>query len=260
MSQRKAPNGLEVFLHSNAMHAFIVILVLCNGMILGLLTETALIGEHGPALVMLDRVIIGVLVVEVLLRFIGTGAHFFERGWNIFDTVILSISVYAMIYDIPVLQAIRIMLLFRIVELIPTMKHVVEAIKRAVKGLVNATILLLVIFYTFAVASTHLFGVIAADHFGNVGRSMFTLFQLMAFDNLGDIIRPIMEVHDSAWVFFVVFLVMTSFSILNLFIGIIVQAMQDASDALAAQKKAKKDNSMKVEKSEVEGTLPSPKA
>lgn len=248
MSQQKPTSALGAFLHSNAMHVFIVTLVLCNGVILGLLTETSLIGDNGPALVMLDRIIIGVLVLEILLRFISTGPRFFERGWNVFDTVIISISVYAMIYNIPVLQAIRIMLLFRIVELIPTMKHVVEAIKRAVKGLMNATILLLVIFYTFAVASTHLFGVIAADHFGNVGKSMFTLFQLMAFDNMGDIIRPIMEVHDSAWVFFIVFLVMTSFSILNLFIGIIVQAMQDASDALAAQKKVKKDNASKLAK------------
>lgn len=239
------------------MHIFIVILVLCNGVILGLLTESAFVSQHGPALVMFDRVIIGVLVIEIFLRFLSTGVRFFERGWNIFDTIILSISVYAMIDDVPVLQAIRIMLLFRIIELIPTMKHVVEAIKRAVKGLVNAIILLLVIFYTFAVASTHLFGVIAVDHFGNVGRSMFTLFQLMAFDNMGDIIRPIMAVHDSAWVFFIVFLVMTSFSILNLFIGIIVQAMQDASDALAAQNKAK--GPFKADKTRVVGPQPSPK-
>ncbi|MBA4117315.1 MAG: hypothetical protein C0514_00255 [Candidatus Puniceispirillum sp.] len=228
---------LSDLLNSNTMHGFIIAIVLCNGVVLGLRTEPTLEAHLGEFLSLLDNLTIGLLIGEVLLRFMLTGSHFFKRGWNIFDAVILSLSVFAILYNVPVLAALRIMLLFRIIELIPTMKHVVEAIKRAVEGLTNAVILLLVVFYTFSVAATHLFGTIAGDHFGNVGRAMFTLFQVMAFDNLGDIIRPLMEKQTWAWAFFVVFLILTAFSILNLFIGIIVQAMQDASNALAKHKK-----------------------
>ena len=224
-------------LNSNWMHGFIITLVLCNGVVLGLRTEASAAAHMGALLTFVDNLTIGILVVEVLTRFLVTGTRFFKRGWNIFDAVILSVSVYAIVYDIQVLEALRIMLLFRIIELIPTMKHVVEAIKRAVEGLTNAVILLLVVFYTFSVAATHLFGAIADEQFGNVGRAMFTLFQVMAFDNLGDIIRPLMAKEPWAWAFFVVFLILTAFSILNLFIGIIVQAMQDASNALGRHKK-----------------------
>ena len=227
---------IEDFFHSNFMHWVITILVLTNAIILGLKTEPNVVSAYGHALEALDQIIVSILVLEIFIRFLGTQKRFFKRFWNLFDAIVIAISVFAIIYDIEVLHALRIILIFRLVELLPKMKHVVDAIARALHGIANAVILLVVIFYTFAVAGTHLFSGISEENFGDVAISMFTLFQLMAFDELGNVIRPLMDVQPYAWAFFVLFLGLTAFSILNLFIGIVVQAMQDASADLERQK------------------------
>lgn len=226
---------IEEFFHSDFMHWVITLLVLTNAVILGLKTEPNVISSYGALLEAMDNIIVTILVIEIVVRFLGTQKRFFTRFWNTFDAVVIGISVAAIIYEIEVLQALRIILIFRLVELLPKMKHVVDAIARALHGIANAVILLIVIFYTFSVAGTHLFSGISQENFGDVAISMFTLFQLMAFDELGNVIRPLMEVQPYAWAFFVLFLGLTAFSILNLFIGIVVQAMQDASADLERQ-------------------------
>lgn len=227
---------IEEFFHGNFMHWVITLLVLVNAIILGLKTEPNVISSYGSLLQTMDNIIVTILVIEIIIRFLGTQKRFFSRFWNMFDAIVIGISVIAIIYEIEVLQALRIILIFRLVELLPKMKHVVDAIARALHGIANAVILLIVIFYTFSVAGTHLFSGISQENFGDVAISMFTLFQLMAFDELGNVIRPLMEVQPYAWAFFVLFLGLTAFSILNLFIGIVVQAMQDASADLERQK------------------------
>lgn len=226
----------EDFFHSHFMHWVITLLVLTNAVILGLKTEPNVVSAYGAVLEALDNIIVSILVIEIVVRFLGTQKRFFSRFWNTFDAVVIAISVVAIVYEVEVLQALRIILIFRLVELLPKMKHVVDAIARALHGIANAVILLIVIFYTFAVAGTHLFSSISEENFGDVAISMFTLFQLMAFDELGNVIRPLMEAQPYAWAFFVLFLGLTAFSILNLFIGIVVQAMQDASADLERQK------------------------
>tara|TARA_A100000171_G_C2113698_1_gene136527 strand:- start:388 stop:1254 length:867 start_codon:yes stop_codon:yes gene_type:complete len=236
MKQPSIMLKIEDFFHSNLMHWVITVLVLANAIILGLKTESSITSLHGPLLETIDHAIITVLVIEIIVRFLGTQTRFFKRFWNVFDAVVLAISVVAILYEIEVLQALRIILIFRLVELLPKMKHVVDAIARALHGITNAVILLMVIFYTFAVAGTHLFSGISQENFGDVAISMFTLFQLMAFDELGNVIRPLMDELPYAWAFFVLFLGLSAFSILNLFIGIVVQAMQDASADLERSK------------------------
>lgn len=226
----------EEFFHSHFMHWVITLLVLVNAIILGLKTEPNIISSYGPLLEAMDHIIVTILVIEIIIRFLGTQKRFFKRFWNVFDAVVIGISIIAIIYEIEVLQALRIILILRLVELLPKMKHVVDAITRALHGIANAAILLIVIFYTFSVAGTHLFSGISQENFGDVAISMFTLFQLMAFDELGSVVRPLMEVQPYAWVFFVLFLVLTAFSILNLLIGIVVQAMQEASADLERRK------------------------
>lgn len=228
---------IENFFHGKFMHWVITLLVMTNAVILGLKTEPNVVGTYGHILEALDLIIVSTLVVEIIVRFLGTQRRFFTRFWNVFDAIVIGLSVVAILYEIEVLQALRILLIFRLVELLPKMRHVVDAIARALHGIANAVILLLIIFYTFAVAGTHLFSGISEENFGEVAIAMFTLFQLMAFDELGNVIRPLMEVQPYAWVFFVLFLGFTAFSILNLFIGIVVQAMQDASADLERQKK-----------------------
>ena len=132
------------------------------------------------------------------------------------------------------------MLLFRIIEFSPDMRRVIDAIKRAALGIINTGLLLGIIFYIFSVSATYLYGKTAPDTFGSIGTSLFTLFRLMTFDNLGDIMNPIMKVYPYSGLFFLVFLALTAFSVLNLLIGVVVQAMQDATDAVEKKEEKKK--------------------
>ncbi|MFN7366094.1 MAG: ion transporter [Alphaproteobacteria bacterium] len=233
-------SSLEIFLHGKIMHGVIIALVLLNGVLLGLLTDHDISASHGALLQTIDNVIIGMFVLELLIRFAATKERFFKRGWNIFDTIIIATSVGALWLNFQSLEIIRVMLLFRIIEFSPDMRRVIDAIKRAALGIINTGLLLGIIFYIFSVSATYLYGKTAPDTFGSIGTSLFTLFRLMTFDNLGDIMNPIMKVYPYSGLFFLVFLALTAFSVLNLLIGVVVQAMQDATDAVEKKEEKKK--------------------
>ena len=221
------------------MHWVIVFFVLCNGIVLGVKTSEEMFSAYGSLLTLIDHTIVYILALEILLRFLGTRMAFFTRGWNIFDAAIIFISLYAVIYDVKILDAVRLLLMFRLVELLPKMNHLVLAVKKSVRGMTNSVILLLIIFYTFSVSATYLYGTAAPDKFADAGTSMFTMLQIMIFDGIGDVLKPLQAVHPLSWVFFTLFLLLTSFSILNLVAGILVQALEEATAELS--KKAKEE-------------------
>ena len=126
-----------------------------------------------------------------------------------------------------VLRALRILRTLRLISVIPQMRRVVQALITAIPGMLSVGAIIILVFYIGAVISTNLYSVSHPQWFGSIGESMYSLFQIMTLESWSmGIVRPVMEVHPSAWVFFVPFILITSFAILNLFIGIIVDAMQ----------------------------------
>jgi voltage-gated sodium channel len=240
MLKNRTISSVEAFFHSNFMHWIIVILVVCNGVVLGLKTNPEIFSAHGPLLMLIDRGIIYALSVEILLRLLGTRLAFFRRGWNLFDAAIILLSFYAIVYQVHALDALRLFLMFRLVELLPEMNRLVLAMKKAIGGVANSVVLLLIVFYTFSVAATYIYGHAAPDKFADAGAAMLTMLQIMTFDNLGDTIRPLQAVHPLSWLFFVFFLILTAFSILNLVVGIVVQAMQEATAEIEKREDKKK--------------------
>ena len=126
-----------------------------------------------------------------------------------------------------VLRALRVLRVLRLLTMVPQMRRVVGALLSAIPGLSTIIMVLLLIFYVFAVIATNLFGDQYADWFGSIGSSMYTLFQVMTLESWSmGIVRPVMEVFPMAWLLFVPFIILTAFAVLNLFIGVIVDAMQ----------------------------------
>ena len=204
-------------------------LITVNALTLGLETSKVAMAHAGGLIAGLDRIILGVFVVEILLKMVAYGpAGFFRRGWNVFDFVIVGIALVPSAGAFSVLRALRILRVLRLVSIVPAMRKVVLALLASIPGVSSIMMLMVLVFYIFAVIATRLYGETFPQWFGTVGESMYSLFQIMTLESWSmGIVRPVMETFPNAWLVFVPFILVTSFAVLNLFIAVIVNAMQE---------------------------------
>jgi voltage-gated sodium channel len=220
-------SGLREFVKSRAFTAFVTAVIVVNAITLGLETSPTVVGAIGPLLHFADSAALWIFTVELLLKLYVFRARFFKDGWNVFDFAIVTIAWIPAAGPLSVLRALRIMRILRLVSIVPSMRTVVGALFRALPGMGSIVTVLLLVFYIAAVMATNLFGSQFPQWFGNVGASMFSLFQIMTLESWSmGIVRPVMNVYPYAWAFFVPFIVVTSFTVLNLFIALIVNSMQ----------------------------------
>lgn len=210
----------------------ILALIGINSITLGLETSSTVMASVGPELTFLDHVILTIFVCELALRIYGHGPRFFRDPWGLFDFAVVAIALVPASESFSVFRALRILRALRLVSGVPRLRRVVGALLGAVPGIGAVAGLLVLIFYVFAVIGTKLFGETFPAWFGTVGESMYSLFQIMTLESWSmGIVRPVMEVYPNAWAFFVPFIIVSSFTVLNLFIAIIVDSMQRMHEA-----------------------------
>src|SRR5688572_8655146 len=222
---------LGAFIESPRVQTAIIALILFNAMTLGLETSEQVMERFGTVLVAIDHAILWVFVVEIGLKLFAHGTRFFRSAWNLFDVIIVGIALLPSSGAFSVLRALRVLRLLRLLSVVPRMRFVIESLVLALPGLGSIALLLVLFFYIFAVMATRLFGADFPHWFGNLGASMFSLFQIMTLEGWADIAREIMARYPGAWLFFMVFILLATFTVLNLFIAIIVNAMQHSHDA-----------------------------
>ena len=210
---------------------FITALILINAVTLGLETDPQMMQKYGAWLRAIDKVILVIFSLELTLKFYAYRLRFFTSGWNIFDFLIVSIAWFPTSGVLSVLRALRILRVLRLLSVVPQMRRVISALGHSIPGMASVMGVLLIIFYVAAVLATKLFGghpdANMQAWFGTVGASAYTLFQIMTLESWSmGIVRPTMTYYPHAWAFFIPFIIVTSFAVLNLFIGIIVDAMQ----------------------------------
>ncbi|MGJ3231330.1 MAG: ion transporter [Oceanicaulis sp.] len=217
---------LERVVSSNGFRNFITALILLNAAILGLTTYD-LPETVNRWLMYADMAILGVFVVEIVLKLIVQRLRFFRSGWNWFDFTVVALSLIPDAGAFTVLRALRVLRLFRLFSVVPEMRSVVEALAKAIPGMGAIMLVLGVIFYVGAVMGAKLFSGTHPEFFDNLGASAFTLFQVMTLESWSmGVARPVISEHPYAWIFFVTFIILTSFAVLNLFIAVIVDSMQ----------------------------------
>ena len=210
----------------------IIGLIMVNAVILGLETSPAAMALAGPTLMMLDRAILSVFVVEILIKLFAFGPRFFRQPWNVFDFIVVTIALIPASGPLAVLRALRVLRVLRLISMMPKLRFVVEALLHAVPGIMSIAGLMMLIFYVAAVMATGLFGQSFPDWFGSIGASMYTLFQVMTLESWSmGIARPVIEAYPYAWMFFIPFILIATFTMLNLFIAIIVNTMQTMHEA-----------------------------
>ena len=209
----------------------ILALILINAVSLGLETSAAVMAEYGAAIHLLDKAILSVFVAEIVLRLFVHRLRFFRDPWSVFDFLVVGIALVPATGQFSVLRALRVLRVLRILTIVPSMRRVVGALLGAVPGLLSIGLVLLLIYYVFAVIATNLFAAAFPEWFGTLGRSFYTLFQIMTLESWSmGISRPVMEQFPHAWLFFISFILIATFTMLNLFIAIIVNAMQTFSE------------------------------
>jgi voltage-gated sodium channel len=223
---------IGAWIESAPVQRFIIAVIIVNAITLGLETSATLMASWGGLLRLLDRAALAVFVVEIGLKLYAFGPRFFRVAWNVFDFAVVAIALVPASGPLAVLRALRVLRVLRLVSSVPRLRFVVEALLAAVPGISSIAGLMLLLFYVFAVMATSLFGAGFPEWFGSIGASMYTLFQIMTLESWSmGIVRPLMQEHPMAWLFFVPFILIATFTMLNLFIGIIVDTMQTMHDA-----------------------------
>lgn len=223
---------LRGFIERGDIQRGIIVLILINAVLLGMETSPAIMEAAGPAIIALDRFILGVFVIEILIRLYVHRSAFWRDPWSVFDFAVVSIALIPASGPFAVLRALRVLRVLRLLTMVPSMRRVVGALLAAIPGLGSIALVLLIIYYVFAVIATNLYADSHPQWFGTIGRSLYTLFQIMTLESWSmGIVRPVMEQFPYAWAFFIPFILVATFTMLNLFIAIIVNAMQTYSEA-----------------------------
>jgi voltage-gated sodium channel len=215
---------------SKAVQYFIVAVILVNAVILGLETSVGMMQQVGGVLVMLDRLCLGIFIVELALKLLIYRGRFWKSSWNLFDLSVIALAMVPGGGAWSVLRSLRVLRVLRLLTVVPSLRKVVAAFLHSIPGLAGVVAVMSIFFYTAGVLATRLFGAAFPDWFGTFPRSLYTLFQIMTLESWSmGIVRPVMESFPFAWAFFVPFIIIATFTILNLFIGIIVSTMQELS-------------------------------
>jgi voltage-gated sodium channel len=208
----------------------IIILILINAVTLGLETNDRLLADYGHILHGIDHAILAVFVVEIALRLFAYRLSFFRSGWNLFDFTIVAICLIPASGPLAILRVFRVLRVLRLISVVPQMRNVIAALLAAIPGMASIVAVLVIVFYVASVLATKAFGThpdpLLQDLFGSFGASMYSLFQVMTLEGWAEnIANPVLEHFPWALWFFIPFIVLTSFAVLNLFIGVIVDSM-----------------------------------
>jgi voltage-gated sodium channel len=220
---------LARWIESPRVVSFIVGVILVNAVVLGLETNRDLMARSGTLLVAIDKACLAVFIVEIICKLLAFRGLFWRSGWNIFDFFVVAVALVPGAGPWAIIRSLRVLRVLRLLTMIPSLRKVVAAFLHAIPGLGGVLLLMVVFLYTSAVLAVNLFGQRFPEWFGTLTGSLFSLFQILTLEGWADMARAIMKVYPWAPLFFVPFIIIATFTVLNLFIGIIVSTMQELS-------------------------------
>lgn len=213
----------------------VVAVVVVNAITLGCETSPALVSSAGGLFAVLDRAAMAFFVVELAARLHAHRLRFFRDPWSCFDLAVVAVALLPAAGPLSVIRALRVLRALRLVAMVPSMRRVVTALVKSIPGLLSLSGLLLLMLYVASVVAVNLFRAGGDPRFDGLGPTVLTLFQLTTGDGWSDVMRDLMATQPLAWVFFVVYLLVGTFTMLNLFIAVVCNAMEsDAPPRTAA--------------------------
>lgn len=247
---------IKALIESEKFQHFIVALIVLNSITIGFETSPAVLEVTGDWLFVLDNLILGVFVVELAVKLLAYKGRFFKDAWNIFDLSIVIIALIPSAGPLSVLRTLRILRTLRLLKNVPKLRLIIEALLKSIPSIGWIGVLVMVIFYIFAVIGTSLYGEQFPQYFGNLGAAMFTLFQVMTLESWASgIARPVMSEIPNAWVFFVPFILLATYTTLNIFIAIVVNTINELNHQDLVEEEQRLKAFVHDEHSELQYTL-----
>ena len=242
---------VKQFVEKNSVQNFIIALIIFNSITIGMETSSAIMNSFGNTLLLIDKIILAIFVLEITLKLYAYGFSFFKSGWNIFDFSIVAIALLPASGTLAVLRSLRIFRSLRLLKNLPKLRFIVEALLHSLPSLGWIFVLLALVFYVFAVIGTKLFGAAYPEWFGNLGASMFSLFQIMTLEGWVEISRAVMKDFPLANIYFIIFILLASYTTLNIFIAIVVNTMSEVQQKTSNESVEKIENFITDENEEL---------
>jgi len=203
----------------------ILTVIMLNSVVLGLETFPEVMNKYGDVLTAANHVFIGIYVAEMALKLSAYRLSYFRSGWNVFDFLIVVSSLAPTGGVFSGLRILRVLRILRLVSGLKPLRKIVSSLARSLPGISSTVLLMLIVYYVFAIIGIHLFREENPEHFGGLGSAFTTLFELTTLDNWGSIVLPVTEAHDWAWVYFLLFMMVASFILINVILGIVVDSL-----------------------------------
>ncbi|HUX79004.1 MAG TPA: ion transporter [Alphaproteobacteria bacterium] len=215
-------------LESRNFNLGVVWLILINALVIGLETSQIMVRDFGNVLIWIESTILGLFVVEIMIRIFIRGSSYFKSGLNIFDFIVITVSLFPHAAGLSILRLFRVVPSVALFEKSSHMRHVVQAVRHVIPSTLSVAFLMLIAFYVLGVIGVELFSEQFPKQFGNLPWSVFTLFRLMVYDDYGIITRPILEKYPFSWIYFLLITLILAFVLINLFVAVVVTALQRA--------------------------------
>lgn len=221
--------------NNNLFEGFIISVILISAIFVGFRTyEESLNPEIFLYISYLDYIVTIIFVIEIFIRIVAEKSiiNFFRQPWNIFDFLIVSISLIPIesLDSVLLARLVRVFRLLRLVSFIPQFRILIESFVTAIPRVGYILLFMFVEFYIFAAIGSILFSDISPLHWGNVGLAMLTLFQTATLEGWPDLMYQSLEVQRFSWIFFVVFIILNSLVFMNMIIGVIIDVIVKANE------------------------------
>ena len=217
---------------SSVFTVFIVVVILANAVIIGMETYSSMLASYGTMLHLADRIILGIFVIEIVLKIIACGRRpqdFFRDAWNVFDFIIVAAAFVPGIQNqTTVLRLIRLLRVLRLLSALPSMQVMVVAVIHSIPAIGQMALLASLLFYVYAVIGQTWFGTHDPQYWGTIHIALLSLFRVLTLEDWTDLMYTTMEVYPYSWVFFVSFVLFATFVIFNMLIGVILNSMEEA--------------------------------
>ncbi|MCA0445554.1 MAG: ion transporter [Bacteroidetes bacterium] len=243
-------NKTAQIVNSGQFRYFILTLIIISGIIVGLETYPTVYNQFAHIFFVVDQIIIYIFLAELILKLLSHGSKpwvYFQDPWNVFDFIVIAVCFIPNIdtHFVTVLRLARILRVFRIISILPKLQLLVNALLKSIPSMGYVFVLLFLVFYIYAVIGSFIFGKNDPVHFGSLHASMITLFKVLTLEGWTDIMNiqlfgtanPTSEYlmkpgSFASMAYFVSFIVFGAMIIMNLFIGVIMNSMQESQDDL----------------------------
>jgi len=214
---------------------WMIALILFNGVLIGLETSHEITQAYGRWLELGNDLILGIFVIEAALKITAVAPNFrryFGDGWNLFDFSVIVLSLLPATGQFAlVARLIRVLRVLRLVSAMPQLRLIVATLVRSIPSMGHVLMLLGIVFYIYAITGFHLFHNYDAEHWGTLGAALLTLFQIVTLEGWVDVMEQALESRPWSWVYFVSFVLIGTFVVLNLFIAVVVNNLEASKAA-----------------------------